>query len=115
MIIKSDDVKRKKERKMSNNNEYWEVAKKYLPILDQYIPVVARVHGGTHPEFHKIVEIFDSIKLKSKEAKGEIANLKQEFTKLREISNSYTVPDDVCESYQAVFQMLSFLDDKYHS
>lgn len=100
---------------MINKSEYKETAKKYLPILEKYVPVVARVHGGTHPEFHKIVEIFNTIILKSKEAKSEIADLKEEFIKLREISNNYTTPDDVCESYEAVYQMLALLDEKYNS
>lgn len=100
---------------MTNKSEYKETAKKYLPILGQYVPLVARVHGGTHPEFLKIVEIFDTIILKSKDSKSEIADLKEEFTKLREISNNYTTPDDVCESYEAVYQMLALLNESYNS
>lgn len=92
-----------------------EATKKYLPILDQYIPLVARVHGGSHPEFHDIKKLYDLIRMKSKESGPEIADLKEEFTKLREISNNYTTPGDVCESYEAVYQMLALLDEKYHS
>ncbi len=100
---------------MSNNSAFKEAVKKYLPILEQYVPVVARVHGSSHQEFHDIVKEFNSIELKIKENGPEIADLKDEFTKLRKISNNYTVPGDVCESYQAVFQILSYLDDIYHS
>ncbi|KAF0091778.1 MAG: hypothetical protein FD141_1567 [Fusobacteria bacterium] len=92
-----------------------EATKKYLPILDQYIPLVARVHGGSHPEFHDINKLYDSIKAKIKKTGPEIADLMGEFTKLREISNNYTTPDDVCESYEAVYQMLAMLDEKYNS
>ena len=100
---------------MSNKTVFKEATKKYLPILDQYIPLVARVHGGSHPEFHDINKIYDLIKGKIKKEGPEIADLKEEFTKLREISNNYTTPGDVCESYEAVYQMLAVLDEKYHS
>lgn len=100
---------------MSNNSVFKEAVRKYLPILEQYVPVVARVHGNSHQEFLEIVEQFNNIKLKIKENGAENADLKEDFTNLREISNHYKVPDDVCESYQAVFQMLSYLDDIYHS
>lgn len=100
---------------MSNRLMFKEVSKKYLPILDQYVPLVARVHGGSHPEFHDIKKIYDLIKDKIKKDGPEIVDLKEEFAKLREISNNYTTPSDVCESYEAVYQMLAFLDEKYHS
>lgn len=100
---------------MSNNSVFKEGVKKYLPILEQYVPVVARVHGNSHQEFHQIVKEFNNIKLKIKENGPEKADLNDEFTKLREISSNYTVPGDVCESYQAVFQMLSYLDDIYNA
>jgi iron-sulfur cluster repair protein YtfE (RIC family) len=100
---------------MSNNSLYKEAIKKYLPILEQYVPVVARVHGNSHQEFYEIVEQFNNIKLKIKENGPETADLKDEFTKLREISDNYTVPGDVCESYKAVYQMLALLDQKYNS
>lgn len=100
---------------MSNKIVFKEATKKYLPILDQYIPLVARVHGGSHPEFHDINKLYDLIRMKSKESGPEIADLKEEFTKLREISNNYTTPGDVCESYEAVYQMLAVLDEKYHA
>lgn len=100
---------------MSNKLMFKEASKKYLPILEQYMPVVARVHGGSHPEFHDIYKIYDLISDKIKKDGPEIVELKEEFTKLREISNNYTTPGDVCESYEAVYQMLALLDEEYHS
>ena len=40
-----------------------------------------------------------------------------EFKQLREITDNYTVPSDVCETYEAVYNMLSELDEamKYRS
>lgn len=80
--------------------------------LEQYVPVVARVHGGTHPEFHKVHKVFDKINLKLKEDKLE---LNEEFKELREITDNYTVPTDVCETYEAVYNMLYELDKAYSS
>ncbi len=41
---------------MLNKTEYDKVSKQYFKTLDQYVPVVDRVHGGSHPEFHKVRE-----------------------------------------------------------
>ena len=35
--------------------------------------------------------------------------------KLREITDNYTVPGDVCESYEAVYNMLAELDKAYEA
>ena len=45
-----------------------EVKERNLKILEQYVPIVARVHGGTHPEFHDVHRLFDQINAKIKEA-----------------------------------------------
>lgn len=84
-------------------------------ILAQYVPIVDRVHGGTHPEFHEVRKLFDAIIKKTAEAGAERPELSEEFTKLREITNNYTVPGDVCESYEAVYNMLSEVDKAYYA
>jgi regulator of cell morphogenesis and NO signaling len=38
-----------------------------------------------------------------------------EFARLREITDDYTVPGDVCETYEAVYGMLADLDKAYHA
>ena len=90
-----------------------EVKKNQLKKLVQFVPIVARVHGDSHPEFHKVKEVFDIINGKIKEADTEKPQLSEEFIKLREITNNYTVPGDVCESYEAVYIMLSELEKAY--
>mgnify|MGYP000890673462 FL=1 len=92
-----------------------EVKERNLKILEQYVPVVARVHGGTHPEFHDVHRLFDQINAKIKEAGLEKPELDNEFKQLREVTGNYTVPDDVCESYEAVYNMLAELDKAYHA
>lgn len=81
--------------------------------LEQYVPVVARVHGGTHPEFYDVKKYFDEISGKIKELGLEKIELDNEFKQLREITNNYTVPGDVCETYEAVYNMLAELDQEY--
>ena len=92
-----------------------EAKKRYLSKLKLFVPVVARVHGGTHPEFHDVHKLFDEINTKVKKARIEKPDLDNEFKQLREITDNYTVPDDVCESYEAVYNMLADLDESYQA
>jgi len=92
-----------------------ETVKKLIPTLEKFVPIVARVHGEHHPEFHDVRKIFDVIKEKVKETGAEKPRLSEEFAKLREITDNYTVPGDVCESYEAVYKMLAELDEVYHT
>ena len=52
---------------------------------------------------------------KVKKAESEKPELENEFKQLREITDNYTVPGDVCESYEAVYNMLSEVDKAYHA
>ena len=45
----------------------------------------------------------------------EIIQNSTRFVKLREITDNYTVPGDVCESYEAVYNMLAELDKAYEA
>ncbi|NLX63832.1 MAG: iron-sulfur cluster repair di-iron protein, ric [Clostridiaceae bacterium] len=100
---------------MSVRLPFNEVKEKYFRTLAQYVPIVARVHGVSHPEFHEVRKYFDLIVLKTADAGEGKPELNEEFSKLREITNNYTVPDDVCESYEAVYNILSELDKAYYS
>ncbi|WP_154443068.1 iron-sulfur cluster repair di-iron protein, ric [Tissierella pigra] len=93
--------------------KFSEVVDQNLGRLEQYVPVVAKVHGGTHPEFHDVKKLFDKISEKIKNIKSEKPNLDNELKQLREITKNYTVPDDVCESYESVYNMLEELDKSY--
>ena len=94
---------------------FTEVKERNLERLEQYVPIVARVHGGAHPEFHDVRKLFDGINTKIKEAGSEKPELNNEFKQLREITDNYTVPGDVCESYEAVYNMLADLDKAYQA
>lgn len=86
-----------------------------LNKLKLYVPVVARVHGGSHPEFYDVRKLYDEINAKIKEVGLGKVKLDNEFKQLREITDNYTVPDDVCESYQAVYNMLAEIDEAYQA
>lgn len=95
--------------------KFQEVREKNIKTLEQYVPVVERVHGKTHPEFYDVKRIFDKMNEKMKASDVESVELKDEFKELRKVTNDYTVPSDTCESYEAVYNMLSELDKAYHN
>ncbi|HHU32158.1 MAG: iron-sulfur cluster repair di-iron protein, ric [Zhaonellaceae bacterium] len=98
---------------MSKQLTFSEVIKKHFPILEQYVPIVERVHGGSHPEFYEVRKLFDEINKKVKNSGSEKPELSEEFAKLRAVTDNYTVPGDVCESYEAVYKMLAEADTAY--
>ena len=100
---------------MNNRHTFNMVKEKHFRTLEQYVPIVARVHGNSHPEFIEVHKIYDVLAKKLKDSDSQVLDLDQEFEKLREVTKGYTVPDDVCESYAAVYNMLSELDNAYHA
>jgi len=90
-----------------------EVKERNLEKLERFVPIVARVHGESHPEFYEVHRVFKKIIEKIKEAEQEKPELDNEFNELRQITNNYTVPQDVCETYEAVYNMLAELDKAY--
>lgn len=86
-----------------------------LKMLEQYIPIVDRVHGATHLEFHDVRRVFEDINHKVKKEGVDKTQLDKEFQQLRKITNNYKVPNDVCESYEAVYNMLEDIDKAYNS
>ncbi len=98
---------------MSNQSKFNEVVKKVLPTLTQYVPVVDRVHGDHHPEFHEVRRLFNLLSKKVKEA--DTADLSFEFNQLRKTTNNFEIPNDVCETFEAVYTMLKELNDAYYA
>ena len=92
-----------------------EAVEQNLGRLEQFVPVVARVHGGSHPEFHNVKKVFDEVSVKIKNAGADKPDLDNEFKELRQITDNYTVPGDVCESYEAVYNMLEEVDKAYQN
>ena len=100
---------------MTQQASFKDVWKENRKNLTLYVPVVARVHGEHHPEFHKVKEQFDTMVDKIKDAGRKTPQLDEEFANMRKITNNYEVPGDVCESYEAVYVMLQQLDRVYHA
>lgn len=90
-----------------------ELKKVYLDRLELYVPVVARVHGESHPEFHDIHKVYNIMTDKIEKSGTKRPDLKSDFKELRRISDNYTIPEDTCETYEAVYNMLSELDEAY--
>lgn len=95
------------------NIRFNEVKEEHLERLEQYTPIVARVHGGEHPEFHEVHRLVNIILERMERSGDKIPALDLEFEELRDITNGYQVPEDTCESYEAVYHMLEELDKAY--
>lgn len=93
------------------NKNFTDTLKKHSDKLKKYVPVVDKVHGSHHPEFHTVKKLVDSI---FEKYASPDADLTEEFSELRKTTGNYTVPDDVCETYEAVYKMLAELDRSYH-
>lgn len=87
----------------------------HFQTLNQYIPIVTRVHGGHHPEMHQVQEHFIKMFEKVNEAGQDIPDIKEELEQLRLITDNYKIPGDVCESYEAVYRLLSEIDQAYQT
>lgn len=92
-----------------------QVKDKNIEKLELYVPIVARVHGGSHPEFHEVHRLFDEMNVKMNQKALDQPALDLEFKELRKVTGNYTVPADTCESYEAVYNMLSELDKAYYA
>lgn len=92
---------------------FQQAKEKHFDKLAQFTPIVNRVHGSNHPEFNQVFDLWNLIQDKSERTHNP--DLSDEFKQLRQVTNDYTVPHDVCESYEAVYQMLAEVDQAYHA
>lgn len=93
-------------------NEFLQDKETYLDRLAMFVPIVDKVHGKHHPEFHDVRRVFETMKDKIEK---EYFILDNEFKELKTITNNYEVPNDVCESYEAVYHMLENLNNAYNN
>lgn len=96
------------------NKAFYEVVENYFSKLDLYTTAITRAHGKSHPEAFKVRELFETMNTKVTEARTNKPNLDQEFTQLRKVTDNYTIPNDVCETYAGVYNMLKEADQAYH-
>lgn len=91
------------------------VVNDYFPKLDFYTLPLTRAHGKNHPEVFEVHELFQSMNTKVQEDHSDKANLDKEFSELRKVTNDYALPADACETYEAVYSMLSEADTAYYA
>ncbi|PKM89066.1 MAG: iron-sulfur cluster repair di-iron protein, ric [Firmicutes bacterium HGW-Firmicutes-10] len=98
---------------MSDISNFHKKSQELFPVLIQYVPVVDRVHGEHHPEFHEVRRLFEVIHQKTNSSLNELPDLHLEFSQLKEITQDYAIPNDVCETYEAVYGMLNQLESAF--
>ncbi|MDO5025955.1 MAG: hypothetical protein Q4E03_05515 [Trueperella sp.] len=94
---------------MENLNSF---AEKNFAELDRVMPIVQKVHGPHHGEIFDVAKIYDAIKGKISAGDGD---LDPEFTQLKTVTDDYTVPGDVCETFEKVYHTLAELNQIYES
>src|SRR5699024_8175507 len=97
------------------NKNFYETMDKYYNKLNMYSKALTKVNEGTHPEEFDLIHLFKRIDNELKESNQEDLNLDIEFESLREVTNNYTVPEDACEAFKGVYQMLSEADQAYYN
>lgn len=79
--------------------------------LQMIVPIVQRVHGEEHPEFHEVKKLYDTF---HENIDNEDFDFEGLFNELKKITDHYTIPYDVCETYEKVYVSLKELDNKHH-
>lgn len=92
-------------------NQFEDLYAKHKKNLELYVPVVARVHGPTHPVFYNVQTQYDLIAKKMNA--DQTSDLSAEFKALNSITDQFAIPSDTCETYEAVYHMLKELDAAY--
>mgnify|MGYP001202526192 CR=1 FL=1 len=92
-----------------------EVVNNHFEKLELYTTAITRAHGKNHPEAFEVRELFEKISNKVKDAGANKPDLDAEFTQLRKITDNYTIPEDVCETYAGTYEMLSEIDEAYQA
>lgn len=101
---------------MSEPNERFnKLVTDYFEKLDLYTTAITRAHGKNHPEAFEVRELFEAINGKVKDAGASKLDLDTEFAQLRQITDNYTIPGDVCETYAGTYGMLSEVDKAYQA
>lgn len=98
-----------------SNTKFNDAKAEHIERLEQFVPIVERVHGADNPEFYEVRKLFDVLNEKIKLAGADKPVIDEELTQLRETTNDYEMPADVCESYEAVYSMLEKIDKAYYN
>ncbi len=77
--------------------------KEIIEELDKILPVVEKVHGNNHPELHEVVKLYKDIKENNSE---------KSITELKKVTNNFTIPKDVCPTFEKTYKLLNNLIKK---
>src|SRR5690625_2446196 len=97
------------------NTAFNEAKERNFERLEQFTQIVDRDQGENHPEFNEVKDLWEMTYEKSQASDTEKPELDEEFTQVRAVTDNYTVPGDVCESYEAVYNMLEEVDEAYQA
>lgn len=97
------------------NKAFNEVITNYSEKLELFTKAITRAHGENHPEAFEVRELYEAISEKVKATASNKPDLDAEFAQLRKITDNYTIPGDVCETFAATYNMLSEVDKAYQA
>ncbi|MDO5028475.1 MAG: iron-sulfur cluster repair di-iron protein, ric [Bacillota bacterium] len=90
--------------------KFYDFYEENIDQLNSFIPIVERVHGPHHQEFYEVARLFERVKAK---VRAKDSNMDDEFLRLEKVTDSYKIPDDVCETYEHVYKVLEKLNSLY--
>lgn len=93
--------------------QFNKAAQEHFEKLELYTTAITRAHGKNHPEAFEVRDLFSEIHAKTQQAGSTKPELDAEFARLRDVTDNYTIPTDVCETYAAVYTMLAEVDAAY--
>lgn len=79
--------------------------------LDFYTKAITNAHGQNHPEVFDVRQEYVQLCLAARN--GD--NLDKNFVQLRETTNNYAIPSDVCPVFEATYHMLASADEMNQS
>ena len=90
--------------------EFTKFMKKEQKKMDYYIQAVIKVHGKNHPEIFQVESLYQELQSQKGQSSTKIEKI---FQELRQVTDHYKVPEDVCETYRAVYNTLEEADALY--
>lgn len=76
-------------------------------MLDLYTKAITKAHGEHHPEVFDVRRLYQDIQEKGQHQDWD---LREDFRKLRAVTNNYTIPDDACETMAKTYHLLEEFD-----
>lgn len=83
--------------------------------LDLGTLAITRAHGTHHPEVFEIRKRYETIRDRIALANGAQPQIGDELTRIRDLTNGYTIPDDACPTLAATYRMLEEAHRMYES